>query len=66
MRNPIYISNIVIQGVELDDWLECTNRFSRYSIKNQPEQSVWVCTDCDHLAEDCQCGDDLAENLDIA
>ena len=55
-----------VEGVQLEDWLEDKNRFSRYTLADQKDESVWVCTQCDHLACECTCGDNLAEDLDIA
>lgn len=49
----------VIGGVELGEWLEdgISNR-SRYAVEGSTEESVWICTECEQLEDDCDCGNE--------
>ncbi len=39
-----------------EDWLEDDGQFSRYATG--PEDSVWVCNECDHEELECECEDE--------
>ena len=56
MDYPI-LTGDVIDGVELEDWLEDDGQFSRYATFHNPEDSVWICNECEHLEDNCECVD---------
>ena len=59
MTNRI-LSGETIDGIVLGEWLEDNEHLSRYAIDspNDPDgDSVWVCTECEHLEDGCSCYD---------
>ena len=44
-----------VDGIKLEVWLEDDGQFSRYSTD---DDSVWMCNECEHLEENCECVDE--------
>ena len=60
-----------IDNCRLGEWLEDEDRFARYEVVSVDgiavaEQSDWLCTECGRFAHECECGDNLAEDLGMA
>lgn len=47
------LSGETIDEEVLGDWLEDDGQWSRYAT--DPEDSVWVCNECEHLEDNCEC-----------
>lgn len=52
-----------IPGYDFDEWLEDKGRLSRFGIKNT-EDSVWVCRECERIADHCECDTDYYYDTD--
>lgn len=58
MQNRI-LTGETIDGVLLGEWLEDAGRASRYAIEipDIGHDSIWVCSECEHVVEECDCFD---------
>ena len=72
--NTTALARTIVDGYLLGEWLEDKDRFARYELVSYDEggvlvrmieASVWVCVECEHIADMCECGDDLANDLDL-
>lgn len=50
---------LTLDSPEIGEWLEDSpsGRYSRYSISLGDSDSAWLCMNCLHTHEDCQCAD---------
>lgn len=49
LEQCITYMDLLAQFKDEVNWLEDRGRFQRFSVG--PEQSVWVCSECDHIAD---------------
>ena len=54
--NMCHYSYHRVDGQLLEDWLEDDGQFSRYAVGD--EDSVWMCNECEHLEDNCECEDE--------